>query len=72
MTNPDLNQKDRFREAREMMVRLQIMDRGVKDESILKAMRKVPRHLFVPEEYIDEAYYDSPLPIGYNQTISQP
>jgi protein-L-isoaspartate(D-aspartate) O-methyltransferase len=72
MTNPDLNQKDRFREAREMMVRVQIMDRGVKDESILKAMRKVPRHLFVPEEYIDEAYYDSPLPIGYNQTISQP
>jgi len=48
------------------------MDRGVKDESILKAMRKVPRHLFVPEEYINEAYYDSPLPIGYNQTISQP
>ncbi len=72
MINPDLNQKDRFREAREMMVRVQIMDRGVKDESILKAMRKVPRHLFVPEEYINEAYYDSPLPIGYNQTISQP
>jgi len=72
MINPDSNQKDRFREAREMMVRVQIMDRGVKDESILKAMRKVPRHLFVPEEYINEAYYDSPLPIGYNQTISQP
>jgi len=72
MINPDLNQKDRFLEAREAMVRVQIMDRGVKDEAILKAMRKVPRHLFVPEEYINEAYYDSPLPIGYNQTISQP
>ena len=72
MINPDLNQKDRFREAREAMVRVQIMDRGVKDEAILKAMRKVPRHLFVPEEYVNEAYYDSPLPIGYNQTISQP
>jgi len=72
MINPDLDQKDRFREARETMVRVQIMDRGVKDEAILKAMRKVPRHLFVPEEYVNEAYYDSPLPIGYNQTISQP
>ena len=72
MINPALNQKDRFREARETMVRVQIMDRGVKDEAILKAMRKVARHLFVPEEYINEAYYDSPLPIGYSQTISQP
>ncbi len=72
MIIPDTNQKDRFREARETMVRVQIMDRGIKDEAILKAMMKVPRHLFVPEEYINEAYYDSPLPIGYNQTISQP
>jgi len=72
MINPDSNQKDRFRQARENMVRVQIIDRGVKDEAILKAMMKVPRHLFVPEEYINEAYYDSPLPIGYNQTISQP
>jgi protein-L-isoaspartate(D-aspartate) O-methyltransferase len=72
MINPDSNQKDRFREARETMVRVQIIDRGVKDEAILKAMMKVPRHLFVPEDYINEAYYDSPLPIGYNQTISQP
>jgi len=72
MLNPDFNQKDGFQKARETMVRVQIMDRGVKDEAILKAMRKVPRHLFVPEEYINEAYYDSPLPIGYNQTISQP
>jgi len=72
MIKPDTNQKDRFREARETMVRVQIMDRGIKDEAILKAMLKVPRHLFVPEEYLNEAYYDTPLPIGYNQTISQP
>jgi len=72
MIKPEINQKDRFREAREAMVRVQIMDRGIKDEAILKAMLKVPRHLFVPEEYLNEAYYDTPLPIGYNQTISQP
>ena len=72
MLIPDFFQKDRFQEVRETMVRVQIMDRGVKDEAILKAMRKVPRHLFVPDEYVNEAYYDSPLPIGYNQTISQP
>ena len=72
MIDQGSNQKDRFRDARETMVRVQIMDRGVKDEAVLRAMRKVPRHLFVPEEYVNEAYYDSPLPIGYNQTISQP
>ena len=49
MIIPDTNQKDRFREARETMVRVQIMDRGIKDEAILKAMMKVPRHLFVPD-----------------------
>ena len=72
MIDQGSNQKDRFRDARETMVRVQIMDRGVKDAAVLRAMRKVPRHLFVPEEYVNEAYYDSPLPIGYNQTISQP
>jgi protein-L-isoaspartate(D-aspartate) O-methyltransferase len=44
----------------------------VRDPLVLKAMRRVPRHLFVPEAYRDEAYRNSPLPIGYNQTISQP
>jgi protein-L-isoaspartate(D-aspartate) O-methyltransferase len=72
MISLSLNQKDRFQEAREMMVRVQIVDRGVKDEAVLNAMRKVPRHLFIPEEYINEAYDDNPLPIGYGQTISQP
>lgn len=44
----------------------------VKDPHVLQAMRTVPRHLFVPEEYRDLAYLNSPLSIGYNQTISQP
>jgi protein-L-isoaspartate(D-aspartate) O-methyltransferase len=72
MINLSFNQIDRFQDARERMVRVQIIDRGVKDEAVLKALRKVPRHLFVPEEYINEAYDDNPLPIGYGQTISQP
>lgn len=54
------------------MVTVQIVDRGVTNQAVLAAMRKVPRHLFVPEEYINEAYDDNPLPIGYGQTISQP
>lgn len=45
---------------------------AVKDEAVLKAMRTVPRHRFVPEEHLDKAYGDYPLPIGYGQTISQP
>jgi len=44
----------------------------VHDPMVLKAMRKVPRHCFVPEQYSRQAYQNSPLPIGYNQTISQP
>jgi len=66
------NQRDTFEDARERMVRVQIIDRDVKDTGVLKAMRKVPRHLFVPKEYENEAYDDNPLPIGYGQTISQP
>jgi protein-L-isoaspartate(D-aspartate) O-methyltransferase len=66
------DQVDRFETARNKMVRIQIIDRGITDSLVLKAMRKVPRHLFVPEEYANEAYDDNPLPIGYGQTISQP
>ena len=54
------------------MVRLQIENRGVKDKATLNAMRKVPRHLFVPASEATNAYEDRPLPIGYGQTISQP
>lgn len=54
------------------MVEDQIESRGITDAELLDAMRKVPRHLFVPEEYTKEAYGDFPLPIGHDQTISQP
>jgi protein-L-isoaspartate(D-aspartate) O-methyltransferase len=57
---------------RAQMVEHQIMSRGVKDRLVLDAMRKVPRHLFVPDERTDSAYADRPLPIGCGQTISQP
>ncbi|RKY64104.1 MAG: protein-L-isoaspartate O-methyltransferase [Candidatus Latescibacterota bacterium] len=61
-----------YARARERMVEEQIEARGIKDSLVLAAMRKVPRHLFVPERYRSEAYADHPLPIGYGQTISQP
>lgn len=49
-----------------------IARRGVRDERVLAALRKVPRHAFVPESWAEEAYRDRPLPIGHGQTISQP
>ncbi|TVP99099.1 MAG: protein-L-isoaspartate(D-aspartate) O-methyltransferase [Planctomycetaceae bacterium] len=54
------------------MVRDQIEARGVRDPRVLAALRRVPRHLFVPADRFDEAYADRPLPIGFGQTISQP
>jgi len=54
------------------MVRTQIAGRGVRDERVLAAMRNVPRHWFVPDSRQDSAYADRPLPIGHDQTISQP
>ncbi len=61
-----------YQEAREKMVTWQIERRGVFDERVLEAMRSVPRHRFVPTRSVAEAYSDYPLPIGYDQTISQP
>ncbi len=58
--------------ARERMVTEQIKRRGISDEMVLEAMLDVPREEFVPLEYKHLAYADSPLPIGHNQTISQP
>lgn len=61
------------REAeRNRMIEEQIIRRGVKDSRVLAAMRKVPRHLFVPQSHRSYAYADEPLPIGQGQTISQP
>ncbi len=61
-----------FARRRLQMVETQIKARGVKDTLVLKAMKKVPRHLFVPEKLKSMAYWDRPLPIGEDQTISQP
>jgi len=58
--------------ARERMVVDQIQSRGVRDPRVLAAMRSVPRHLFVPRALLADAYADHPLPIGSEQTISQP
>ncbi len=63
---------DPYREERDEMVETQIRARGVRDERVLAAMRKVPRHLFVPKSLERAAYEDRPLPIGEGQTISQP
>ena len=70
-------QEDRWKEKRHAMVEHYIEGRSVgspavESERVLDAMRKVPRHLFVPERYRDRAYSDTPLPIGHDQTISQP
>lgn len=59
-------------ERRERMVNTQIEARGIKDEQVLRAMRVVERHRFVPSGMAAYAYRDSPLPIGHDQTISQP
>jgi protein-L-isoaspartate(D-aspartate) O-methyltransferase len=64
--------KKNFEKQREKMVDIQLKARGIKDQKILEAMRKVPRHEFVPENMIPYAYNDEPLPIGEGQTISQP
>ena len=61
-----------FETQRARMVDEQLKARGLTDERLLAAFRKVPRHLFVPEELRGEAYADRPLPIGGGQTISQP
>jgi hypothetical protein len=57
---------------RASMVDAQIVARGVRDARVIAAMREVPRHAFVPAEMVPFAYEDRPLPIGYDQTISQP
>jgi len=61
-----------FLKARSEMVELQIKRRGINNARVLQAFQTVPRHLFVPEKYQESAYADHPLPIGNEQTISQP
>jgi protein-L-isoaspartate(D-aspartate) O-methyltransferase len=67
-----VSQESGYDEERKNMVDYQIRRRGIKDNKVLKAMAKVPRHFFVPEQMRDLAYQDEPLPIGEGQTISQP
>lgn len=61
-----------MRREREEMVRRQLEGRDIDDPRVLEAMRRVPRHRFVPDELRDRSYNDRPLPIGNQQTISQP
>jgi protein-L-isoaspartate(D-aspartate) O-methyltransferase len=67
-----LPQADKYTGTREKMVEDQIESRGISNQLTLDAMKKVPRHKFVPPNLLDRAYDDGPLPIGYGQTISQP
>jgi len=65
-------QSSDFQSKRNEMVRNQIISRGIADINTLESLRTVPRHLFVPDVSIELAYNDSPLDIGFEQTISQP
>jgi protein-L-isoaspartate(D-aspartate) O-methyltransferase len=71
-SGPPQSSSDEYKAGREQMVREQIEARGIRDARLLAALRKVPRHLFVPPEEQDEAYNDYPLAIGHAQSISQP
>lgn len=69
--NSKTNQSE-YKTRRLRMVDRQLVRRGIRDEAVLNAMRIVPRHLFIPARYRDEAYHDGPVAIGHGQTISQP
>ncbi len=64
--------RDPWPALREHMVKMQLEGRDIEDEVVLAVMRRVPRHRFVPEKWREYAYADHPLPIGEEQTISQP
>jgi protein-L-isoaspartate(D-aspartate) O-methyltransferase len=69
---PPQDQFDPFAGPRQKMVATQLRARGIRDELVLAAMGRVPRHEFVAPEYRSQAYADHPIPIGEGQTISQP
>lgn len=64
--------KDFYAQQRWLMVESQIRARGIRDARVLHALETVPRHLFIGADYQEEAYSDHPVPIGDQQTISQP
>ena len=70
MTAQTLN--ERFAAQRQTMVEMQLRARGIRDERVLAAMARVPRHEFVAPDYYEQAYEDHPVPIGEMQTLSQP
>jgi protein-L-isoaspartate(D-aspartate) O-methyltransferase len=70
--NESPTEQDVYTQARLELVENDIQGAGIMNEDVLQAMRNVPRHEFVPTEYVDQAYEDHPLPIGYGQAISQP
>ncbi len=72
MSSKNSDKEKYYARLRHQMVETQIRNRGVTNPVVLKAMRNVPRHLFVPESVRSQAYDDHPLPIGHGQTISQP
>lgn len=63
---------DPFVEEREELVETGVIDFGIEEPDVIEAMRETPRHAFVPDEYLGQAYENHPLPIGFGQTISQP
>ncbi len=66
------NEAESYAQARALMVQEGIIAWGIVDEDVIEVMGVVPRHEFVPQEYLERAYFNHPLPIGYGQTISQP
>ncbi len=70
--SPETAEVSAYQTERDWMVDQTIIPRGITDPDVLRAMRTVPRHAFVSDDYQGQAYEDHPLPIGYGQTISQP
>ncbi len=68
----DSAQSEALQARRQVMVVAQLRERGIRDPRVLEAMERVPRHEFVPQDHVADAYGDFPLPIGEGQTISQP
>lgn len=68
----DLTTQDPYAAQRALMVEEQLRARGIRDQRVLDAMLRIPRHEFISEEYRSQAYADHPIPIGEEQTISQP
>jgi protein-L-isoaspartate(D-aspartate) O-methyltransferase len=72
MSQSEISDRDSYADQRFSMVENQLRRRGIDDERLLNAMLRVPRHEFVPEAYRAQSYEDHPIPIGEEQTISQP